>query len=80
MNEWPFGLQTFRDIPENAAVAVVEKSATVRDRLTADRVSLMARSINATGMKLPLNLSHAAALKLKFYSKIIIVDHNVSQM
>lgn len=32
MNEWPFGLQTFRDIPVKTAAAV-EKSATVWDSL-----------------------------------------------
>lgn len=66
MNEWPFGLQTFRDIPVKTAAAAVEKSATVWDRLTSDLISFVARSRNATGMKLPLNLLYAVTLKLKF--------------
>lgn len=64
MNEWPFGLQTFRDIPvktaATATAAAIEKSAIVRSRLTSYVISFnMARALTLrprNSIGLPLNL------------------------
>lgn len=68
MNEWPFGLQTFRGIPvKTAAVAAaaVQTSAIVRYRV----ISFMTRSINTKAGKWHGTSSKpfVRALKLKFY-------------